>query len=442
MLHLIQLAYRNSIRYYRQSLAAVLSVAAAFVTVVLFDGYMYDVSLMYDDGYRFRGMIGDLVVEHTEAQSKFGKADPWQTMIDFESQKHILNFLKSDARVALTLKNLNFNGMITNGQVSTIFLGRGHDLEEGRKFRRNWEWNTLYGEPLHLASSDSVVIGQGLGIILSCEPLKKELVTKPSGGYIAENRPFKCLESSLQLSSNTEGGAMNALNLNVSGLVDAGYQEVDNKHVTTSLANAQMLMNTDKINFISVLLNEEVSKNKILVNKFINDFNQFTKEKNIPVQATFWQDHPSGEMYKKTMSLLEIFRNFVIVVIIGISFLSILNTFVKLVKERTREIGLLLSLGFLRRQVAILFALEAAFLSFMGLSIGLVFSSLATFLINLSGLHYRGGILSEPVLFMITMQGQTIFYSIFCLTGLAILTSWVAFKQTLRLKVVECLGHT
>lgn len=436
MKHLLFLAYRNTKRYYRQSLAAILSVAAAFSTVVLFDGYMHDVSLMYDDGYRFRGMIGDIVVEHIEAQSKKGKTDPWSTMIEADQQKVILDYLQKSSKVELTLKNFSFNGMISNGLISTIFFGRAYEVENGRKFRRKWEWDTLYGVPFHLSPPDSILIGQGLGVILSCEPEKKIWVTKAEGGYIPEERSFTCRESSVQVSSNTEGGTMNALSLNVTGLVDAGYQDLDNKHVLMSLENAQVLMNTDKISFISVLLKENES-----VKDFLKEFNHYLESKNIPVRGVFWQDHPSGEMYTKTMSLLKVFRNFVSVVIIGISFLSILNTFVKLVKERTREIGLLLSLGFYRRHIVQLFSFEAIFLTAMGLAVGLVTSIVLTLLINVSGLHYRGGILSEPVLFMITMQVKTIVIAFIVLSVLAILTSWLSLRQTLKMKVVECLGH-
>ena len=48
--------YRNVKKNWRHSLSALLSLSASFVSLVLFDGYIDDLKLMYEDSFRHRSM--------------------------------------------------------------------------------------------------------------------------------------------------------------------------------------------------------------------------------------------------------------------------------------------------------------------------------------------------------------------------------------------------
>ena len=439
MKYLSRIAFRNVLVNFRHSLAAVLSITAAFFAVVVFEGYISYVSQLYLTSYEYRSMFGDVLVENKFLRSKEGRSDPWKFYITKDQQNKITAFLgKHPDWTTSTVKSLSFQGMVTNGKVSSIFIARAHDVPEGKIMRGDlWQWNAIYGKPLHLAEThQAVLLGQNLGRILGCVPLKKMNVMNSLGSYIAEDRPMKCSTPDLQMSVTTESGQLNAMDLQVAGLVDAGYQEIDTKYIMLPMDTAQTLVNSDKITIQTFMLSGKISRAE-----FTKAFDAEVGLTEPDLKMMPWQNHSSGELYIKTMELLSIFRNFVIFVIISISTLSVFNNLIKIVKERTREIGTLLSLGFLKEQVLGIFILESIFLSLIGLGLGLILSTLVAGILNHSQIYYRAGLLSEPVLFQVSLAPLTMLIAGAVLITIAILSSYMACAATVRKKIIDCLQH-
>lgn len=434
-----KIAFRNVKKNWRHSLSALLSLSASFVSLVLFDGYIDNLKVMYIDSFRHRQMLGDLVIEKPNIHSKEGLAEPGKYSI-FENEQDEINrfiFENSDL-VKFRVRFLNFQGMISNGIQSTILLGRGFDLSEGLKVRgKNWAWNATFGEPLHVSNEVSgILLGQGLARKLGCHFEKPKNFYTFNGGYKPEKRLFDCPSNDLQISLMTDQAQLNALDVKTVGLFDAGYRDVDDRFGTVSLETAQLVMNTKNISLVSIQLNNESQ-----VNLFIKKF-QNTIEKKFPeIKVMTWMDHPMGETYIKTMDLMSIFRNFVIVVILVISSLSVVNTLIKIIKERSREIGTLRSIGFKSVQVLRMFIYETFLLGTLGASIGFVLSILITFFINSIGIRYKAGLLSEPVLFQINFSSLVYMKAFFILLIVSLLACLFSTRQSLKKKVIENLSH-
>lgn len=439
MNYLQRIAFRNVRLNWRHSLAAILSIAGSFFALVVFQGYIKDVQNLYYESYRYRSMFGDVLIENQKLKMKEGRGDPFAYFLNTAEQEFIKDFISQhQAEVHSSIRALFVQGLITNGRTTTLFIGKGHDLDEGLKMRdKFWAWNVLYGQPLALAKDPAgLSVGQALGATLECKPVHPQKVAAPGGGYFPVDRPFDCYRRDLQLSVTTESGQLNALDLNVGSIMDGGYQDIDNKLVSMSLENAQTLMNTQKITHQTIRL-----KDPNHTAEFIKTFEAAAREKFPELSMQRWQDHSTGELYNKTLSLLTIFRNFVIAVIVTISCLSVLNTMVKVVKERTREIGTLLSLGFRKSQVLQIFLAEAFFLALMGCGIGIVLALLITFSINHIPIYYKAGLLSQPVLFQISFSAASYLVSLSLLLGLTVITAYFACRGTLKQKIVECLTH-
>jgi putative ABC transport system permease protein len=437
--HLQRIAFRNVRLNWRHSLAAILSIAGSFFALVVFQGYIKNVTNLYYESYRYRSMFGDVLIENQKLKTKEGRGDPFSYFLAQPEQDFIKDFIAQHKdEVHSTIRALFVQGLITNGRTTTLFIGKGHDLEQGLKMRdKFWAWNVMYGQPLALANDPAgLSVGQALGAILDCTPVHPEKVAAPGGGYFPVDRPFECYRRDLQLTVTTESGQLNALNLNVGSIMDGGYQDIDNKLVSMSLENAQALMNTQKITHQTIRLNEAGH-----TADFISSFQAAAHDKFPDLKMQRWQDHSTGELYNKTLSLLTIFRNFVIAVIVTISCLSVLNTMVKVVKERTREIGTLLSLGFRKSEVMQIFLAEAFFLALMGCVIGIAIALILTFVINHTPIYYKAGLLSQPVLFQISFSALSYLVSLLLLLGLTVTTAYFACRGTLRQKIVECLTH-
>src|SRR5438445_1711598 len=89
---LISLAFRNVRVNWRHSLSALLSVVAAFYSIVFFEGYIRDVGDLYYDGYHSRNMFGDFVVENAKAQTPEGRAEPFMFAVTAPEQKALKDF--------------------------------------------------------------------------------------------------------------------------------------------------------------------------------------------------------------------------------------------------------------------------------------------------------------------------------------------------------------
>lgn len=435
---LTRIAFRNVRVHWKQSLAALLSISVAFICFVVFQGYMLNVAGQYLDGYRNRSMYGDVLVQNSLAYSDQGKSDPWKFNLTFEQQQKISKLLESRKnQIVDHVRFLVFSGLISTGSISKIFWGQSFDVQSGAHVRSQWAWNTLYGKPLHLAGSDSaIMLGQSLAAQLGCEPDQVIHSLRIEGGYPSVDRPFHCRRPDVQLSVTTQVGNLNALDFTIEGLVDGGYKDIDSRYLTISIEQAQKLLNTDQISFWTIKLNDDVD-----VKKWIQDLDQEVKLVDPNLRAVSWIDHEFGEIYLKTMSLLNIFRNFVTVVVAFISVLSVMNTMVKIVKERTREIGTLLSLGFQRGQVLSIFLQESLFLAFLGSIVGALLGAFLSLIVNHMGISYKAGILSEAVPFQILIDPELYLFAFCLLIGVTVATSYFSCRGTIQKKIVDCLGH-
>jgi putative ABC transport system permease protein len=432
----LKIAFRNAKTHWRQSLSAILSVSTAYVCFTLFQGYMKDVEQLSYDIYSNRQMLGHLIFESKTTAQDDSLMAFWTNLLSAADQGAIQEILEKYAGdVESHTRFLNFQGVLNNGLASKIFIGRAFDVENGRKMRANWEWDTLYGKPLHLSDSESsVLLGQTLADQMGCAPAQKVYSLKPDGGYEPAEREFQCQRFDMQASVSTESGNLNAADFDVSGLIDGGYREIDSRIISMPLPLGQMLLNTDKISYWSVKLRDGVSSKK-----WIEKVNADLTSKNPKLRAIDWQDHKIGETYRKTLSFFKILRNFIVVVIISISIISILNTMYKIVTERTREIGSMLSLGFQRRQVLKMFIYESAFLTAIGVSVGVVASLAAKLLLDRLDIRYRAALVSEPLQLKVAASVNIYLFTAIGFILIGLLTTYLTCRSTVNKKIVECL---
>lgn len=87
----------------------------------------------------------------------------------------------------------------------------------------------------------------------------------------------------------------------------------------------------------------------------------------------------------KTMSLLLISVAVIVLVVSGI---GIMNVLMVSVKERTREIGILKSIGAARKVILLQFLLEATFISLLGGILGVILSLGAPYVLSFTSLSY------------------------------------------------------
>lgn len=434
-----KIAFRNVKKNWRHSISALLSLSASFVSLVLFDGYIDDLKKMYQDSFEHRSMLGDFIIEKPEIHTKAGIANPVKYLITESEQIQLDGFFKKHPEfVKDRVRFINFQGMITNGRQSNIFLGRGIDVDEGERVRgANWSWNTIYGKPLHIDNLDfTALLGQGLARKMNCNWQRPRHLNTFSGGYEPVERPFECRTTDLQVSVMTSDGQLNAVDLSIIGIMDAGYRDIDDRYLVTSLKTAQIIANNNGVNMVTVQLHKNVNHKK-----FLELFNSEIGSQFKDIKMVTWVEHHIGETYIKTLDLMAIFRNFVVIVILVISVLSVINTLIKIIKERSREIGTLRSIGFKSKQVIKMFVYETVLLSLIGTFLGVLFSIVLTLVLNSLNIRYKAGMLSEPVLFKIDFSVYTYANAFVILIFVSLLACLYSVRQEINKKIIENFQH-
>ncbi|HWU45035.1 MAG TPA: FtsX-like permease family protein, partial [Bdellovibrio sp.] len=400
-----------------------LSVIAAFYSIVIFKGYVSDVSEVYRDVHRHRFMYGDFILENKNIRTPEGRAEPFQYLLTTNEQASVSQFVQRHADLIQTsARFLNIQGMISNGMNSMIFLGLAGDVSEAQEIRGDqWAWNVLSGKPLSAKQDMDLILASGMAKTLGCQSI--------SGQVSCETRE-------MQLSVGTEKGQLNAMDFNVTGIMDPGYRDLDSSYLMISLSAAQKLFSTQKISYISFLLKPQTN-----FSHFKDLFTQeiLTQYPNLHLQTS--EEHPNGELYIKTVSFLSGITNLVVAVIIFITLLSVINIKVKAIKERTKEIGVLRSLGLPRSAIRRIFLWESLTISVFGISFGFIAAMTTRLLILNAEVHYTSGLFSMPILLGIRVDSLVCLNisALLVLMGLAV--TYISSIKILRQRIIENLGH-
>lgn len=421
-LALFRMAARNVRKHWRHSLGSVLSIAVGFVAIGLFSGYLDDLTARQARELSQRSMLGDVLIERTGASGRAGREDFWGHQLGEREQAFIDGFLSREAgRVKQRARFLELTGLASAGKAGLVFLGFGHDVAEGAELRGEHADNASVGAPLRAGVEAQVLLAQGLGGALDC------------GG---EKGALKCRRPRVQLTSTTEEGRLNVVEPEVVGLFNAGLKELDGRMLMLPLPLAQRLADTKQVTRYAVQLapGEDAAD-------FAARLEREAKAQGLELTATRWQDHQMGELYRRGLELLGLFRSFVVVIVVAIAAMSVLMTMMRAVSERTREVGMLRSLGFLRRHVIGLFVLEAWLLAVASSLVGALATAVLIAACNRSGVTYKAGILADAIPLAVAVVPRAWLFAVGFLSSVAVLAAFVPARRAASLSIPDALGH-
>jgi putative ABC transport system permease protein len=220
------------------------------------------------------------------------------------------------------------------------------------------------------------------------------------------------------------------------GLFDGGMADIDSRWVHMPLPLAQRLADTDAVTMYVVLLHDGRR-----AAAFASELTAHAGALGSNVIATPWDEHVIAEMYRRSTSILSIYRNLVVLIVVAIAGMSVLTTMLKAVNERVREIGTLRSIGFRRRHILGLFTAEAAMLAAVSSAVGLVATALLIQAINGAGLSYNGGVAATPIPLTVSLVPAACVFALVFLSGVAMLAAILPARRAARLSIPDALGH-
>ena len=399
------IAFRNVTRQYRRSLFGIFAVSFGVVALILAAGFIDWIFSAAREGAIQTG-LGHIQVMRP-GYLDGGQADPLHYLMPQVSpeSKAIARF----PTVRTMAPRLAFNGLLSHGDATISFIGEGVNPEAEQQVSAR----LLIAAGKNLSSSDpkGILLGTGLAANLGVK-----------------------VGDTVVLLLNTATGGINAVECKVRGLFNTISKAYDDSALRVPLPIAQKLLRVTGIHRWILLLDDTehtAQTLRALRKKFSGSGLEF-----VP-----WYD--LADVYNKTVALFTKQVNVVEFIIAVIIVLSISNTMMMNVLERTSEIGTCLAIGRSRRQILRQFVYEGLTIGLIGGTVGLILGWLLAALISSIGIPmppppgmsqgFSGGILVSGRLL------ANAFLLALCTTLAASL--YPAWKAS-RMEIVDALRHT
>ncbi|SBT08078.1 LolE permease component of an ABC-transporter system [Candidatus Propionivibrio aalborgensis] len=398
-------ALRNVTRQYRRSLFGIAAVAFGVVALLLAAGFIEWIFWATREG-TIQGGLGHVQVMRAGYLDE-GHADPWRFLMPQSSAQQ--EAIEKFSGVRVMAPRLAFNGLVSHGDTTVSFVGEGVNPEKELEVSRTLLITS--GQNLSSDAPKGVLLGRGL----------------------ADNLGVK-VGDMVVLMTNTPSGSLNALEFTVRGLFTTVSKAYDDSALRIPLPMTQKLLRISGVHRWILVLDDTQ-----LTARATRDLREGFRDTGLD----FVPWYQLADFYNKLVALLSNQLGGVKLIIAVIIVLSISNTMMMNVLERTSEIGTRLAMGSTTRQILRQFIYEGLTIGLIGGTLGLTLGGLLASLISYIGIPmppppgmsqgYSGEILITGTLainaFMLAL-GTTLLASIY--------PAWKAS----RLEIVDALRHS
>lgn len=352
---LLLLAYRNVTRHFRRSLFAVLIIAVGIMAILLSTGFI-EWNLSFGRESTIRNHLGHIRVVRPNYLED-GLANPFLFLLPNHSDDENFKIIEKQPNVRALSPRLAFTGLISLNDSTLPFIGEGVDVLREKSL--NESVMITAGRALTHADDKGIIVGQGLAANM---------------GIVVGD--------TVVLMSTTHSGGLNAVEVKVLGLFATITKAYDDTALRVPLSIAQKLLRVQGAHYWVMLLDDTNHTDSVL---------QIMRQKFSGLQIQFIPWIELADFYNKTSALFEKQVGVIKVIIAVIIVLSISNTFMMNVFDRTREIGTAMALGAKHSQILNMFLLEGLLLGLFGGVVGLVFGYFLAQLISLIGIPMPPG---------------------------------------------------
>ena len=400
----LKLAVQNTLRNQRRSLVTVSIAALGTAAILLAGGFaLFTYEALAQSSAR---TTGHLILGKAD---QFNKDEDTPLQHGLDHAGALTQKLLLDASVRHVLPRVEFTGLISNGDKSTVMMATGVD-PDGEFSIKGPFLRIIDGQVLASGSTEpEVMLGEGLARSLKARP-----------------------GSSLTLLASTTDGALNAVDVRVKAIFSTGVPDIDRRQVYTSVVMAQKLLNTERVSTLGVFLDRM---------EHTEDAQVRLAAANPGLTVQTWKDQAFfyrsvRELYNRMFGAPGIIIGVIVVFVVT-------NAMAMTIIERTREIGTLRALGTLPSQLLRTLALEGMVLGGVGAVSGAVLAMLVALGLYVVPVQmppppgrsegYPLHITVDPLMYLLTIA------AVVSLTMLA--SAWVA-RKTVHLPIIDALAHT
>jgi putative ABC transport system permease protein len=409
MFSLIKLALRNVGRNRRRSILAFVSVAISLAVIVFAQGFVggFVQSFVKNATKNDAGHIR-IAAKKFEERSRFfpvayNVSNPDSVIATIQRDPAVLG------NIALITKRTSFGVLLSNNGLNKSALALAGDPEKEKDL---------------LLLQKSILPG---GRYLSGP---RDLVM---GNAMAKSLRFR-VGDTVRVMTSASDYALNLRKFVIVGLFSTGMNVFDDMMFQIGLQDAQDLLRTgNAVQQIIIMLNDYRTADKVAaaIRSDIPDTS---------ISVTPWTH--VGDTYA-TVELVTRIYNWIYVVIALLGAFIISNIMMMAVLERRKEIGILKSMGFNRKEVLTMFLAEGMALGLIGSLAGVALGSAAVAFFHVHGLDLTAfmskiNVPLDNVLYP-SVNVSNVIYSVVLGTVLAAIVSVAPARQASKMNVVDAI---
>jgi len=348
LLNDVLLAARNILRHRRRSAFALAAIASGIAALIVANGFI-DWILFKHRETTITSQFGHIQVSR-KGYLKEGAADPFAYLLSNSSP--VLGELEKLPELRMLGKRLAFSGLMSKGEETVSFVAEAVEPDKER----------ILSSGLRVSKGAALSTDEPMGIIV--------------GLGLAANLGVD-VGDTVVLIVNTASGGVNAVECRVRGLFATMSKAYDDAALRVPLDVARGLLKVDGAH-VWVLLLDDTDRVRPTIESLRARFGSSG------LVFTEWID--LADFHVKAVALFKKQVGVIRAIIAVIIVLSIFNTMIMSVMERTAEIGTLMALGQTRRRILRLFLVEGAMLGVVGGLLGLVLGSALAWLLSYVGI--------------------------------------------------------
>ena len=411
----LKIGVRNLFKNKRRALSTMAAVSIGYAAANVFGGFAHYMFQGIEDAYIYSQANGHLAI-YKKGFLKEGTTDLASYMLTEEDVRAILELCRSMPAVLVATPRLFVNGLISNGEVSTVFLATGHIPSDTRRIREALKSALTLGKNYQGADLDDSM-PRGVGV---------------SRG-LAERLGLK-IGDKAQVLAQTLEGQMNALDVDVRSVFDAQAELLNDKMLNVPLALAQKLYDAPGADRVVILLRDGRQMGDAQAR-----LQQACRRRGLAMDVRNWIEIDPN--CANAGRMLRIVFGFIFAIVCVIVTLTVINTVSMAVFERIREIGTLRALGLRQRGVNALFAIESALIGLFGSLGGGVLTLLVWAGVRIGKPMWTPPSMPQPVPLEVHLVPAYLLGTMAFLIVLAVLAAIFPSRRAARMSIVDALGH-
>jgi putative ABC transport system permease protein len=320
-------SWRDVLRHGRRTIAAALAVTFGTVALILAAGFIEWIYLQMREGAIHSG-LGHIQIGRAEYLAE-GMADPFRFMLgeDLPDRKTV----EAADHVIAVAPRLKFSGLVSHGETTLSFLGQGLDPE--REISAEHALIVESGAGLSNDDANGILLGQGLAANL--------------GAGIGDR---------VVLLVNRRGGALTGVETTVRGTFSTVTKAYDDVAVHIPFALANDMLQAGGAHLWVVYLDRTANTAAVV--------RALQGRLSPGLKVLPWYE--AADFYHKTVRLFSRQVLVMKLIIALVVILSISNTMMMAVMERTSEIATSMALGLRRARVLSRFLIEGVLIGLIG----------------------------------------------------------------------------